>query len=62
MPADNRLRLDDHQGVQNSGCNPIESGKQEPIESSEGDPLRCFSSQHIELMAQCHNLCLERSA
>jgi hypothetical protein len=32
MPADDRLRFDDHQGIQNVRRHPIEAGKNEPIE------------------------------
>ena len=62
MPADDRLRLDDHQGVQNTRRESIETGKDKTIESVEGNPLRRVSSQHIKLVAQRHNLRLERSA
>jgi hypothetical protein len=62
MPADDRFRLNDHQGVQNVGCDPIEARKNEAIKIAESKPLWRFSSQHIELVAQRHNLCLERSA
>jgi hypothetical protein len=61
MPVDNRLRLDDHQGVQNVGCDPIEASKNEAIKIAENKPLWRCSSQHIKLVAQRHNLCLERS-
>ena len=60
MPTDDRLRLDDHQGFCNLRRNPIETGKNKAIESAEGEPLRCFSSQHIELVAQHQDLRLER--
>ena len=62
MPADDRLRLDDHQGVQNVGCDAIQARKNEAIKIAENKPLRRFSSQHIKLVAQRHNLCLEHSA
>ena len=62
VPADDRLRLDDQQGVQNAGCKPIKARENEPVEIAENKPLWRFSSQHIELVAQRHNLCLERSA
>ena len=39
MPADDRLRFDDHQGVQNARRNPIEAGKNEAIEVAEGESL-----------------------
>ena len=62
MPADDRLRLDDRQGAQNSRRDLIETGKDKTIESIEGNPLRRFSSQHIKLVAQRQDLRLERSA
>jgi hypothetical protein len=62
VPADNRLRLDDHQGVQNVGRDPIEARKNEAIKIVEDDPLRRFSAEDIELVAQRHILRLERNA
>ena len=59
MPADDRLRFDDHQGVQNARRNPIEAGKNEAIEVAEGKSLRGFSSEHVELVAQRQDLGLE---
>ncbi len=61
MPADNSLRLQDHQGIRNARRNPIEAGKNQTIEIAEGEPLWRFPSQHIELVAQRHDLRLERS-
>jgi hypothetical protein len=40
MPADNRLRLDDHQGVQNTGCKPIKAGENEPVEIAENKNIK----------------------
>ena len=59
MPTDNRLRLQDHQGIRNARRNPIEAGKNQTIEIAEGEPLWRFPSQHIELMAQRQYLSLE---
>src|SRR6202043_638233 len=56
------LRFDDHQGVQNARRNPIEAGKNEAIEVAEGESLRGFSSEHVELVAQRQDLGLERSS
>ncbi len=42
MPADNRLRLYDNQGIHNAWRNPIKAGKNETIESGEGNSLRRF--------------------
>jgi hypothetical protein len=44
--------LDDHYGVQNIRCDPIDAGKNQTIESVESEPLWRFPSQHIELVAQ----------
>jgi hypothetical protein len=44
------------QGIHNARRNPIEAGKNQTIEIAEGEPLRRFSSQHIELVAQRQNL------
>jgi hypothetical protein len=46
------LRLDGHQGIHNVRRNPIEAGKNQTVEITESEPLRRFSSQHIELVAQ----------
>ena len=40
VTADNRLRFDDHQGIQNVGRNPIEARQNEAIKIVEDDPLR----------------------
>jgi len=60
MPPDNGLRLDDYQGIHNAWRNPIEASKNQTIEIAESEPLRRFSSQHIELVAHGQNLRLER--
>jgi hypothetical protein len=62
MPADDRLRLDDHQGVQNAGYKPIKARENEPVEIAENKPLRRFSSQDIELVAKRPDLCFERGS
>ena len=62
MPTDNSLRLHDHQGIHNARRNPIEAGKNQTIKIAEGEPLRRFSSQHIELVAQRQDLRLERNS
>src|SRR5262245_37822021 len=62
VPADNRLRFDDHKGVQNVGCDPIEARQNEAIKIVEDKPLWRFSVQHIELVAERHILRLERNA
>jgi hypothetical protein len=62
MPTDDRLRFDDHEGIHNVWCNPIEANKNQAIESAEGESFRRSSSQHIELVAQRYDLRLERSS
>jgi hypothetical protein len=62
MPADDRLRLDDHRGVQNAGCKPIEARKNEPIKIAENKPLWRFSLQNIELVAKRQDLRFERGS
>ena len=61
VPADHRLWFDDHH-VQNAGCKPIKARENEPVEIAENKPLWRFSSQHIKLVAQRYDLCLERSS
>jgi hypothetical protein len=61
MSSDDCLRLYDHQGIQNAWRDPIEAGKNETIEIAKGEPLwrfssHHFSSHHIELVAQRHDL------
>ena len=60
MPTDDGLRLHDHQGIHNARRKPIEAGKNQTIEIAESEPLRRFSSQHIELVAQRQDLRLKR--
>ena len=59
MPTDNGLRLNDHQGIHNPWRNPIEAGKNQTIEFAQSEPLRRFSSQHIEPVAKYQDLRLE---
>ena len=62
MPPNNGRRFHDRQGVHDAWRNPIEIGKNQTIEIIEGKPLRRFSSQHIELVAQRHDLRLKRGS
>src|SRR5262249_24028951 len=62
MPADDHLWSDDHEGVQNVGCDPIKARKNEAIKIAENKPLWRFSSQHIELVAKRQDLRLERGS
>ena len=62
MPTDNRLRLHDHQGINNARRNPIEAGKNQTVKIAENKPLCEFSPQHMELVVQRQDLRLERSS
>jgi hypothetical protein len=62
MPPNDGRWFHDRQGVRNAWHNPIEVGENQTIEIIEGKPLRRFSSQHIELMAQRHDLRLKRGS
>jgi hypothetical protein len=61
MPANGRRRLHDHQGIHNARHEAIKAGKDQTIEIAENEPLRCCSSQHIELVVQHQDLRLKRS-
>jgi hypothetical protein len=39
MPTDNRLRLDDHQGIHNARRDPIEAGKNQTVEITESEAV-----------------------
>ena len=60
MPADHGLRPDDLQSVQHAGCEPIQPGKYQTVDAAEGQSLRRFTSQHVELMTKRQDLCLQR--
>src|ERR1700692_2098065 len=60
MPADHGLRPDDLQSVQHAGCQPIQPRKYHPVDAAEGQSLRRFTSQHVELMTKRQDLCLQR--
>src|SRR6266404_1393413 len=60
MPADHGLRPDDLQSVQHARCQPIQPGKYQTIDAAEGQSLRRFTSQHVELMTKRQDLCLQR--
>jgi hypothetical protein len=62
MPPNDGRWFHDHQGVLDPWCDPIEVGENQTIEIIEGKPLRRFSSQHIELMAQRHDFHLKRGS
>src|SRR6267142_3829646 len=56
MPADHGLRPDDLQSVQHARCQPIQSGKYQTVDAGEGQSLRRFTSQHVELMTKRQDL------
>src|SRR5271154_6523066 len=60
MPTDHGLRPDDFQSVQNARCQPIQPGKHQTVDAAEGQSLRRFTSQHVELMTKRQDLCLQR--
>src|SRR3979411_2134774 len=60
MPTDHGLRPDDLQSVQHARCQPIHPGKYETVDAAEGQSLRRFTSQHVELMTKRQDLCLQR--
>ena len=61
-PTDDGLWLHNRQGVYDVGRKSIEGGKNPTIEIAESQPLRRFSSQHIELVAQRQELRFKRSS
>jgi len=62
MPTDDGRWFHDRQGVHDARRNPIEAGKNQTIEIAKGEPFRRFSPQHIELLAQRHDLRLKRGS
>src|ERR1700704_5597130 len=60
MPADHGLRPDDFQSVQQARCRPIQTSKYQTVDAAEGQSLRRFASQHVELMTKRQDLCLQR--
>src|SRR3979490_1915969 len=44
----------------NFGCQPIQPGKYKTVDAAEGQSLRRFTSQHVELMTKRQDLCLQR--
>src|ERR1700676_2711156 len=60
MPADHGLRPDDLQSVQHAGRQPIQPGKYQTVDAGEGQSLRRFTRQHVELMTKRQDLYLQR--
>jgi len=60
VPADYSFWLNNRQGAQHVRCQTIQSGEYQPIELAECRPLRRFTSQDVQLMAQHQDLCLQR--
>src|SRR3954465_6252930 len=60
MPAQNRLRLDNPEGIQNTRRNPIQADENQTIEGAQDRPLRRTSVEYIQLMTQSQVLCPKR--
>src|SRR5260370_1557144 len=60
MPADRGPRTDALQSSQHARCQPIQPGKYQTVDAGEGWSLRRFPSQHVELMTNSQDLCLQR--
>src|SRR6202023_1236003 len=60
VPTNDRLRLDTCQDVPNTGEQPIEADKYQPVDVAEKRPLRRRSPQDIDLLAQHEVLRCER--
>jgi hypothetical protein len=61
MPAHNRLRPYDRDGVENAGRNAVQQYEDEPIEHAEGRALGCAATKHIQLLTKRDYLSLERA-
>src|SRR6516164_2832346 len=61
VPADHRLRLEDFQCVQYSRSHTIEPRKHQAVNVAEGQSLRRFAPQHVELVSKDKDLGLQRS-
>src|SRR3974390_3868003 len=59
-PADYSFWLNNRKGAQHVRCQTIQSAEYQPIELAECRPLRRFTSQDVQLMAQHQDLCLQR--
>src|SRR3974390_1778579 len=60
VPADYSFWLNNRQGAQHVRCQTIQSGEYQTIELAACRPLRRFTSQDVQLMAQHQDLCLQR--
>src|SRR3974390_3597386 len=60
VPADYSFGLNHRPGAQHVRSQTIQSGEYQPIELAECRPLRRFTSQDVQLMAQHQDLCLQR--
>src|SRR4051812_36036139 len=60
MPAQNRLRLDNPEGIQNTRRDPIQADENQTIEGAQDRPLRRTSVEYIQLMTQSQVLCPKR--
>jgi hypothetical protein len=60
MPTDNGVWLDDRQRIANFRKQPIETDEYHSVDGAEGEFLWGRPPQHVYLLPQCPNLCLER--
>src|SRR5580700_10514108 len=60
MPAGHGLPPDGLQKGQDAGRQPIQPGKYQTVDAGEGQSLRRFTSQHVELMTKRQDLYLQR--
>ena len=60
MPADNGVRLNDHQRIANSREQPIETNEYQSVDGTEGEFLWSSPPQDVYLLPQRPNLCLKR--
>jgi len=61
VPADHRLRLENFQCVQYSMSHTIEPRKHQAVNVAEGQSLRGFAPQYVELVSKDKDLGLQRS-
>jgi hypothetical protein len=61
VPADHRLRLENFPCVQYSRSHTIESRKHQAVKVAEGQSLRGFALQHVELVSKDKDLGLAAS-
>src|SRR3981081_337652 len=60
MPANDGVRLHDHQRIAHLWKQPIETSEYQAVEDAERESLGSSPPQNVYLLPQCPNLCLER--